>query len=496
MSAPAAILSGGRPRRRVELGLLFVGATAVLVATLLGSLAKTNALPAHIVEFIIGLVGISAIIQLVNRRLVPEADPILMPVALVLNGIGYVEIQRIAPSEAGQQLAWTLLGLGVYTALLLIVRRSRDLERYRYLMLFAALLLLISPLMPVIDRSPANQYGEKLWVAFHGIEFQPVEIAKLLVVLYFASYLIEKRELLTIPTRRVGNHLLPDLRAFGPIVIAAAVSMLVILAEHDIGFSLILFVVFLTMVWVTTGRWTYLLLGAILFALATFAASHLLSQVNERIAVWLDPWKYAQTGGYQPIQGELAFGRGGIFGSGIGLGLGGAVNPSTGTTLIPVATSDYIFAVIGEELGFLGSAAVAISFLLLVISGLRAALRARSPFATLVAIGLTATLGFQAFFIMAGVLRILPLTGVTMPFVSYGGSSLIANYALLALLMRISNEANQSPSSGSIPAISSTSGTAKIGATSRWRSARATASEGRQARVQRPGGPEQTSSAR
>ena len=439
----AATWRRGKPRRRGELGLLFVGAVTILFATILESLASTNALPRHLSEFVIGLVVISLVVQIANRRLVPDADPLLLPVALVLNGIGYVEIERVDPTHAGQQLAWTLLGLVVYVGLLVWVRRSRDLERYRYLMLVVAFILLVSPMFPVLGRTPANQMGAKLWVAFHGITFQPVEVAKLLVVIFFASYLVEKRELLTIPTRRVGNHLLPDLRAFGPIAVAAAMALLVILGEHDIGFSLILFVVFLTMVWVTTGRWTYLLIGAVLFALATFAASHLLGQVNTRIEAWLNPWAHASTYGYQPIQGQLAFGRGGLFGAGIGQGIGGSVDPATGTTVIPVATSDFIFAVIGEDLGLAGTAALVIGYLLLVAGGIRAAIRSRSEFAKLTAIGLTATLGFQTFFIMAGVLRLLPLTGVTLPFVSYGGSSLIANYALLALLMRISNEANQ-----------------------------------------------------
>ncbi|MCU1489754.1 MAG: cell cycle protein [Acidimicrobiaceae bacterium] len=466
--APSTGRRGGRvrrpkPRRRAELGLLLVGAVAVLFATLLESLAKTNALPSHVVSFIVGLALIVLYIQAVNRRLVPDADPLLLPVALLLNGIGYVMIERIVPTSAGQQVAWTVIGLGVYTLLLLIVRRSRDLERYRYLMAAVAFLLLVSPLFPVIGNSAANQ-GVKLWVAFHGIEFQPVEVAKLLLVIFFASYFVEKRELLTIPTRRIGNHLLPDLRAFGPIAVAGAMSLLVILGEHDIGFSLILFVVFLTMIWVTTGRWTYLAIGLALFVVATFLASHVLSQVNERIQVWLDPWKYATGIGDQPVQGELAFGRGGLFGTGIGLGTGGNTIPGTFATQVPVAQSDYIFSIIGEELGLAGAAAVVLAYLLLVVSGFRAAVRARSEFAKLAAVGLTATLGFQAFFIMAGVVRLLPLTGVTLPFVSYGGSSLVANYALLALLMRISNEANQPvvPSSPT-PSWSRTSGATRRG---------------------------------
>jgi peptidoglycan glycosyltransferase len=216
------------------------------------------------------------------------------------------------------------------------------------------------------------------------------------------------------------------------------------------------------MLWLATGRWTVLVVGVLLFALGTFFASHLLTQVDERITAWLNPWGYEQGIGYQPIQGELAFGRGGLYGTGLGLGLGA----QGATPAVPYPTSDFVFAIVGEELGLFGAAAVVVAYLLLVGSGMRTALRARSEFAKLVAAGLTATLGLQAFLIMAGVVRLLPLTGVTLPFVSYGGSSLVANYALLAILMRISNEGNQ-PDPLGIPAWSSTERIAVSGAATR-----------------------------
>jgi peptidoglycan glycosyltransferase len=429
-------------RRRSELGLLMVGALVVVFASLLPSLAQSNQLPAHEISFLIGLIGVGVVVQSANRLLVPEADPVLLPVALILNGLGYVMIARLDPTEAGQQLAWTVLGVGAYVVTLLIVRRSRDLERYRFIMLFVAFGLLLSPLLPVLGGTAAggnNLNGTRLWIHFGStLEFQPVEVAKLLLVLFFASYFVEKRELFTISTRRVGNHLLPDLRAFGPIAVAATMSLMVILAERDIGFALLLFVVFLGMLWVTTGRWTYLVIGLVAFVVATYVASQVLTVVNARIEIWIDPWKYFNTGGYyagrQPVAGELAFGRGGLFGTGLGLG-----QPAT----IPLPTSDFIFAAFGDEMGLFGTTAVVVAFLMLAGAGFRAAIRARSEFAKLAATGLTAILGFQAFFIFAGVARLLPLTGVTLPFVSYGGSSLLTNYILLALLMRISDEGNQ-----------------------------------------------------
>lgn len=435
-----ARLSRPKPRRRTEAGLLAVGAVVILSATLLESLAATNALPDHVVAFLVGLVAIAVGVQVVNRLLVPHADPVIVPLALFLNGLGYVMIERGDPGRAGQQLTWTVVGLVVYAAVLVLVRRSRDLERYRYLIAGCAFVLLVSPLVPGIGE---KINGARLWVHVSSVEFQPVEFAKLLLVIFFASYCIDKRELLTVPTQRLGSRLFPDLRAFGPLVVAGAMALLIILAEHDIGFSLILFLVFLLMIWLTTGRWTYVALGLVVFVAATYLASHALGQVNERITDWLNPWANALGSGYQPVQGELAFGRGGWFGTGIGFGLAARV--------LPVSSSDFIFAVIGEELGLVGAAAVVCCFAIIVGAGLRAARRARSEFARLVAAGLTATLGLQAFLIMAGNIRLLPLTGVTLPFVSYGGSSLVANYALLALVMRISNEGNQPVAEPPVP---------------------------------------------
>ena len=239
---------------------------------------------------------------------------------------------------------------------------------------------------------------------------------------------------------------MPDFRVLGPVALAAAAALLIILAEKDVGFSLIIFLVFLALLWAASGRWGYVIIGLALFGLATFFAAHMLGQIGGRFAVWTDPWKYYNTpgyyAGYQPVQGELAFGRGGMFGSGLGLGLVHYI-PNQGTTPLPVATSDFIFAVFGEELGLVGTTALMTGYVLIIGTGLRAAIRAKNDFTKLLSIGLVLTFGFQTFFIMAGVTRLLPLTGVTLPLVSYGGSSLVANYALIALLMRISDETNR-----------------------------------------------------
>jgi cell division protein FtsW (lipid II flippase) len=431
-----------RQRRRSELGLFLVAVVVLTLAYLLASLGTYGDLPANALEFIAVAAGLALTVHLANRYLAPEADPVIMPIVLLLNGLGFVMIYRLdaSPQVADvapwhYQAVWTVFGVCAYIVTLAVVRRSRDLERYRYMLMFLALFMLVLPLAPYFGRTPEAQLnGVKLWIHLGRITFQPVEIAKLLLVIFFASYFVEKREMLSLSTRRFGNRLLPDIRPLGPIAVAWVVSILIILFEHDIGFSLLLFVMFITMLWVATGRWTYVLGGLVAFVAGTYLAAHLpfaKALIDQRLNGWINPWAHYGSYGYQPVQGELALARGGL--TGAGLGLGSPYN-------IPVAYSDFIFAAIGEELGLLGTTAVVAGFLLLVGAGIRAAIRARSEFSQLAAVGFTAILGFQSFFIMAGVLRLLPLTGVSLPFIGYGGSSLLANYVLVALLVRISDE--------------------------------------------------------
>ncbi len=422
--------------------MLLVVVVVITLAYILASLGTYNTLPPNALEFIGVIAALALTVHVANRFLAPEADPIIMPVVLMLNGIGYVMIYRLdaSPQVAVDapwhyQAIWTALGVAAYVVTLLVVRRSRDLERYRYMLVLGALILLVLPLAPYLGNTPEYRLGGvRLWIRVGPITFQPVEVAKLMLVVFFASYFVEKREMLSLSTRRVGNRMLPDIRPLGPIALAWVVSVLVILFEHDIGFSLLLFVMFIAMLWVATGRWTYVVGGLVAFVVGTFLAAHLpfaKALIDQRVNAWLNPWAHYQTYGYQTVQGELALGRAGLAGSGLGLGA---------PYLIPVAYSDFIFAAIGEELGLLGTTAVVVGFLLLVGAGMRAAFRARSDFSQLAAVGLTAILGFQSFFIMAGVLRLLPLTGVSLPFIGYGGSSLLANYVLVALLVRISDE--------------------------------------------------------
>jgi peptidoglycan glycosyltransferase len=269
--------------------------------------------------------------------------------------------------------------------------------------------------------------GSRIWVSFGPVNFQPGEFAKLALAVFFAGYLVEKRELLAI-NRSFGPVALPDPKHLGPILIAWGVALVVMVLEKDLGSSLLFFTLFLVMIWVATERASYLTVGVVLFLGGGYLAFNAFSHVQERFDTWIDPW--TSTKGEQVLDAAFAFADGGIAGTGLNLGV-----PAT----IPVVESDFIFAAIGEELGLLGATAVLIGFVLMIGAGLRIAQQAGGGFDRLLATGLTTLLGFQAFIIMGGVVRLLPLTGVTLPFISYGGSSLLANWVLIALLLRISD---------------------------------------------------------
>ena len=421
---------GAKPKRRTELGLLVFGALITVALYVVAEVGAKGKIPPHVgpILGVVFLIVLAA--HLANRWLVPNANAVVLPLAALLNGIGYVEIVRWDPANAKAQATWAAVGVALYVLTLLVVRRTRDLDRYRYLLLLFAVLLLVSPLIPGIGK---DVYGARLFVGIgHSLQFQPVELAKIVLCIFFASYFAEKKELLSIPTARVGNRLFLDPRPMLPIGIAWLFAMAVIGIENDIGFAMLIFTMFVALLWVTTGRAAYLILSIALFVGGAVLAAHLFSQVHERVTIWLDPWATQSSSGYQLAQGWYSMGTGGI--GGVGLGL------DKFASVIPELTSDMIFAAIGTDLGLLGTSAVVIAFTLLVGAGLRIAQTARSDFSKLTATGLTVIVGFQAFFIMAGVLRILPFTGITLPFVAYGGSSLLANYILIALLMRVSEE--------------------------------------------------------
>ncbi|MGA2036775.1 MAG: FtsW/RodA/SpoVE family cell cycle protein [Acidimicrobiales bacterium] len=438
--ASGARRKGPNVKRRTELGLLVLGSLIVVATYVLASIGTTSKIPPNLGPFLAIVLGLAVVAHIANRVLVPDANPVLLPIATLLNGLGYVMIAVIDEHHAYPpqlQAAWTAVGIAMYVGTLVVVRRSRDLDRYRYILLLLAVFLMLSPLIPHLGESVAVRNGPsvRLFVKLGPISGQPVELAKILLCIFFASYFSEKQELLSIPTARLGNRLVIDPRPLVPILMAWGLAMLVLAAERDVGFALLIFVLFISMLWLATGRGRYIVFGMGLFVVGAFAANKLFSQVGERVANWLHPWtRFNLPGGSdQLVQGIYGLGTGGLVGTGLGFG-------QANLSRIPEVGSDYIFAAIGTEWGLLGTSLVVFAFVLMVGAGLRIAQKARSDFAKLLATGLTVILGMQAFFIMAGIVRLLPLTGITLPFMAYGGSSLVANYVLIALLMRISDE--------------------------------------------------------
>jgi len=418
----------GRHRRNGELFLIILGGMVTTGAYVLASIGRLASIPANVLPFLVGVIGLFFVAHVATRFLAPEADGLLLPLAGLLNGLGYVFIARLNDELAAQQAVWTFLGVGLYCVTLLLVPRSHELQHFRYLLLLFGLGLLLMPLLPIIGQT-IN--GSRIWVRIGPVNFQPGEFAKLALAIFFASYLVDKRELFQVGTWKVGPFRLPEPKHAAPVLLAWGASLIVMVSQRDLGTSLLFFMLFLIMLWVATERIAYLLSGVVLFMGGAYVAWTRFSHVQTRVSAWLDPWADPLGGGYQVVEAQFGLASGGLTGTGPGRGY---------PQRVPAAETDFIFSTIGEELGLLGATAVLMAFVLMIGSGLRAALGARRPFSKLLATGLTGLMGVQAFIIIAGVTRVLPLTGVTLPFVSYGGSSLLANYAILALLVRISDE--------------------------------------------------------
>jgi peptidoglycan glycosyltransferase len=417
-------------RRNAELGLGLLAVVITVGGYIL--LAEGPSLPPNIWFFLAVLIGLYVVAHLGVRKLAPRADGTLLPLAALLNGIGFVVITRI-DRDANDQLApsqavWTMVGVAAFIGTLWVVRRVHLLERYRYTFLFLGLVALLLPLAPGLGR---EINGARLWVRLGPINFQPGELAKVFLVVFLAGYLVDKREVLAAGGRRIAGLRIPAARHLGPLLLAWGFSLVVMLLEKDLGSSLLFFAVFAVMLYIATERTAFLLAGAGLFVTGAAIGYAIFGHVQERVSVWANPWPVAGGKGYQIVQSLFSFGSGGFAGTGLGLG-----SPDK----IPNASTDFIFSAIGEELGLLGTVAILIAFLLLVGAGFRIAVQADRPFPKLFAAGLTSIIGIQTFVILGGVTRLIPLTGVTLPFVSYGGSSLIANFVIIALLLRISDE--------------------------------------------------------
>jgi cell division protein FtsW (lipid II flippase) len=365
----------------------------------------------------------------VIRRVAPRADPALFPTAAVLTGLGFAMIFRLDGALAAEQATWVGVGLAGFVGTLLLVRDHRQLDAYTYTIGLAGLILLLLPIVPGIGR---EINGARLWVDVGPITFQPSELGKVLIVIFLASYLNAKRELLAIATGGVGPFRLPSAKHLGPLMVAWGTSLAVLFLEKDLGASLLYFAIFVVMLWVATARFAYLALGVALFAAGAAMGYAAFEHVQARVDIWLhalDPAKVHDFGYGQLAQAQFGMATGGLVGAGLGRGSPG---------IIPYAETDFIFAAFGEELGLLGTAALLLLFVVLVGKGLKTAVACEDGFGKLLAAGLSASLAVQTFVIVGGVTRVIPLTGVTLPFVSYGGSSLVSNFILLALLVRVS----------------------------------------------------------
>jgi cell division protein FtsW (lipid II flippase) len=419
-----AALSGQHRSR--GLVLLAVALVISLGAYILVGLGKRGKVPADLALYGTVFVLAYAAAWGIVRRLAPAADPALVPTVAALSGIGFAVIFRLSGDLAAEQATWLVVGLLAFGATLAVIRDHRQLDAYTYTIGLIGLALLLLPIVPGIGRT-IN--GARLWVQIGPVGFQPSELGKVFVVVFLASYLNANREVLSTGTGPFG---LPQARHLGPILLAWGTSLAILFVQKDLGASLLYFAIFVVMLWVATGRAWYLLIGVVLFAVGAYAGYVIFSHVQLRVDIWLhalDPKNVNAVGYGQLAQGEFGMASGGIFGSGLGQGV---------PTTIPFASTDFIFAAIGEELGLLGTTAVLLLFVILVGRGLRVAVSAGDGFGKLLAAGLSAVVGIQAFVIVGGVTRLIPLTGVTLPFVSYGGSSLVSNFIILALLVRIS----------------------------------------------------------
>lgn len=393
----------------------------------LASLGQNAVIPSRILPFLAALLLLLVSAHVAVRWLASGADSTLLPIAALLNGLGYVMIARLSERLAGLQTTWTFIGIAVFIAVLVFVERINDLSRYTWHFFAVGAGLLLLPLVPGLGFSSG---GARIWVSIGPINFQPGEFAKLALALFFAGYLADRGRLISTSTRRIGPFSIPESRDLLPLVGAWGFSVVIMVGQKDLGSSLLFFTLFVVMVWVATEKTSYLVIGLGLFSVACIVAYNLFDHVQTRVEVWLDPWSRYEGKGYQIAQAMFALGNGGLTGTGLGRGL---------PQRIPEAKNDFIFAAIGEEMGLLGATVVLLSFMVIIGAGLRIALRTQRPFEKLLATGLTTIIGAQAFIIIGGVIRVVPLTGITLPFVSYGGSSLVANYALLALLIRLSD---------------------------------------------------------
>jgi cell division protein FtsW (lipid II flippase) len=438
----AVVTPGSAPtRRNVEVVLLVLSLAVVLGAYALVGLSENKTLPPDLLGYGIGLAVLVGAVHVALRLRARYADPVLLPVVTAINGIGLVVIHRldgavkppVGAPLAPKQLMWSAIGVVLAITVLFLVREHRLLSRWTYLSMATGLVLLVLPLAPVLGTT-IN--GAKIWIHIGPLSFQPGELAKLCLAVFFAGYLVTARDALSLVGPKVLGLRLPRPRDLGPIVLAWVVSLGVLVFERDLGSSLLFFGLFVAMLYVATERLSWVLIGLVLFCAGAFFAWTLFGHVQARVAVWLHPFapEFISDKGFQLVQAWYGLANGGLAGTGLGEG-----RPD----LVPYAESDFIASSIGEELGLTGLFAVLMLYALLVERGLRIAIGLRDGFGKLLAAALAFSIALQVFVVVGGVTRVIPLTGLTLPFLAYGGSSLVSNWIVVALLLRMSDAARR-----------------------------------------------------
>ena len=432
--------------RNVELFLLIVACGINAAAVVLVQLGALGHIDTTLVVLGAGLSGLVLCLHIVLRFVARDADPFILPIATLLNGIGIAMIYRIdiANGDAGwdsaavRQTVWSGLAIACAITVMLVIRNHRVLFRYTYVSGFVAVILLLLPLVPGLGREVS---GARVWIGIGSFAtFQPGEIAKIALAIFFAGYLVRNRDSLSMVGRKVLWMKFPRLRDLGPILVLWALSMSVIIFQRDLGTALLYFGLFLVMLYIATGRLSWVLLGMTLFIGGAIIASQTLDYVHGRFQNWLDalnPDVYGADGGsYQLVQGLFGLAKGGLLGTGLGQG-----RPE----ITPVPQSDYIIASLGEELGLAGLFAILALYLLFVARGFRSGFAGHDDFGKLLGVGLSFVVALQCFIVIGGVTRVIPLTGLTTPFLAAGGSSLVANWIIVALLLRLSDTVRNQP---------------------------------------------------
>jgi cell division protein FtsW (lipid II flippase) len=432
--------------RNLELFLVLFAVMIMLAAVVLVQLGALGALDQSVLVFVT-LLGVLVIVMHVTLRVVAsEADPFILPIATVLNGLGIAMIYRIdlADGFTGwdnggvRQIGWTAAAIIIAITIIVAVRNHRVLQRYRYIAMFSGIVLLIMPMLPVIGSDLGT--SARLWVEIGPFSFQPGELGKVALAIFFAGYLVTARDSLSMVGRKVLGMRFPRARDLGPILVVFAASMLVLVVQRDLGTALLYFGLFLVMIYVATGRSSWIVLGLGMFLVGAFVASRTLSYVGGRVDAWLDafnPDVYDASGGsYQLVQGLFGLADGGLIGTGLGQG-----RPD----ITPLAESDYIIAALGEELGLIGLFAILALYMLFVSRGFRIGFAGNDDFGRLLGVGLAFVIALQVFVVIGGVTRVIPLTGLTTPFLAAGGSSLVANWIIVALLLRLSDTVRSQP---------------------------------------------------